>query len=412
MKKIFAVFVLVLLLMGSVVSVFADEDDMSEEERARYEGMSPEEREILRAEAESHASAGVGVEGVNVGVNIRSDSRFDRSEDGVSDEEAESVFPSEDGMTDEERVMYNSMSEEERNRGKKMLYSALSAEERDDLRTMSSQEKKKFLMDRHSEIMDRFEKKKMQYSEAREVYEDNREDFAEKMRMWKEMCEQNPDAEGCGELSEERFESAKKYLLQAIDTLTAVLEKKRLNYESWGAKLEAEDGFSAREDMLSALENRISSADEQLETLVNLRADAENAETTEEIKRIGMSLKDFWSSTRSELSLGTGVQFAERLEHMLVKAEKLEDKLDAMAGRLGDSGLEVDVKSFDEFVARARSLVEQAKTECDSGDADNCKKLLKEAHEQLKEAHDELKKILKGIRISVKEETELNAVSE
>ncbi len=409
MKKIFAVFVLALLLMGSVVSVFGHEDDMSEEERARYDGMSHEERERLMAEANMQASAGMA--GVNADINIRSDSRLSDGEE-VSDEEADSVFPSEDSMTDEERVMYNRMSEDERRRGKKMLYSALTAEERDDLRTMGSQEKKKFLMDRHSEIMDRFEKKKMQYSEAREVYEDNREDFAEKMRMWKEMCEQNPDAEGCSELGEERFESAKKYLLQAIDTLTAVLEKKRLNYESWGAKLEAEDSFSAREDMLGALERRISNVDEQIETLADLRADAENAETTEDIKKIGMSLKNFWSDTRSELSLGTGVQFAERLEHMLLKAEKLENKLDAMADKLEDSGLEVDVKSFDEFVARARSLVEQAKTECDAGDADNCKKLLKEAHEQLKESHDELKKILKRIRSSSEADVEFSVAAQ
>jgi len=405
MKKVFAIFVLALLLIGSIVSVFGDEYEMSEEERARSEGMSPEEREIFMAET------GVQVSG-NAGINANVDSGVragfnDGQEDEASDEDAESVFPSEDSMTDDERGMYNRMSGEERMRGKKMFYSALSAEERENLRAMSSMEKKKFLMDRHSEIMDRFEKKKMQYAEARETYESDREDFAEKMMKWKEMCRQNSDAEGCNELGDERFAAAKKYLLQAIDTLTAVLEKKRLNYEQWGAKLEGADDFSKREDMLDVLGERVASVDEQIEALASLRAEAESAETTDEIKNIGMELKDFWSDTRSELSLGAGIQFAERLEHMLVKSERLQEKLGEMIEKFG--GAE-GAKEFDGFIERARSILEQAKTECDAGDADNCKKLLKEAHEQLKEAHSALKETLKRARASG--DAELNVATE
>ncbi len=408
MKKIFAIFVLALLLIGSAVSVFAHEEGVTEEERGIYEGMSPEERETFMSEHEGSGSGSVtSGAGFNANANGRANFRADSSEDEVSDDDAESVFPGEDSMNDEERVMYNRMSGEERMRGKKMLYSALSADERTSLRAMNSMEKKKFLMSRHDEIMDRFEKKKMQYAEARETYEDDKEDFAEKMRMWREACEENPDAEGCNELGEKRFGAAKKYLLQAIDTLTAVLEKRKLNYEQWGAKLEGADDFGRRDDMLDVLGDRVASVDAQIEVLASLRAEAEGAETTDEIKNIGMKIKDFWSDTRSELSLGAGIQFAERLEHMLVKAERLQDKLAEMIEKFG--GAE-GAKEFDGFIERARSLLEQAKTECDAGDADNCKKLLKEAHEQLKEAHSALKETLKSARASGN--AELNVATE
>lgn len=273
-----------------------------------------------------------------------------------------------------------------------------------DLRSMNLLEKKKA-----EAIRERFLVARAKLLEAKKAFVDDREDLRVKLKGAKDTCVVNEESAECMDAKEGAVEASRKYILHAIDVIENLLEKRKAKLEEMIAKYEASDAENTG-SMVQKLEARLENVNARLSALAELRAEAEAAQTREEIKQLARKLRESWREIKPEVEEAGSYVLATRFSFVIEKSESLKKRLDNLLSRLEAEGVdtssaEADVEIFNQHIEKAGLLVEQAKAkfaEAKEGQTSVKVKegyqLLVEAHSELKLAHGVLKKIVAELK--------------
>lgn len=272
----------------------------------------------------------------------------------------------------------------------------------------------------------RAETAKQRYQTAKEKYQDAKERYAqakekvEDSRGKYQSCKGN-QTEECDSVRAKVKSNTKDMLENSAERITAMIEKIKLRINSSESFNESE-----AEEMMSKLDARIADIQEAKSVIENL----DNESTEEEIREAVSTIQQAWNRSQGVMKLQVGKLANEKIGGIVVKSEKLSERLQNAVETLKEDGedtseIESFVQDFNANVENAKQLHEMAREQyqksAEGEDADEAMKqanqYMKEAHSKLKEAHSILVKIQKQIRetrkgMSALEETEGNESEE
>jgi len=205
------------------------------------------------------------------------------------------------------------------------------------------------------------------------------------------------ETENCKTTRGEAKVDAQANLLHAIDRILIHIDKIQERIE--------DSRMSMKTELLTALET-----DEKkiLALQTNVEALGENV-TAEELRTYSKELKDLWKNIHQNLriSISVGANFG--VHGVLVRAEKLETRLDTVLKELKEQG--EDVTTAEKTTASFKTHIEKAKNLSGQADAkfklalkssEEKEALVKEGHDLLKQAREELAMAHKDLKIAVK----------
>jgi len=262
-------------------------------------------------------------------------------------------------------------------------------------------------------IRERFRAGVANYIEARQAYLNVRQNFLDQRRVFINSKEKLVNcradfSDRCKMVRAEIKTNAKPFLLNSADLVLKLLDNLGTRISNSNMSDEEKNG------LLADLDARIQGVEDAKTKIDGLTQNSTNEETKEAAKVI----RTAWLDTRKDIKRVTGHLINFRVGEIIVRAERLEERLDKVVEKAKANGkdttqLESLINNFKEKVNEAREKYELAKakyTEAKTaGDVDSVIKeanqYLKEAHSKLKEAHSILKDIVSEIRKRGQEKT-------
>ncbi len=250
--------------------------------------------------------------------------------------------------------------------------------ERQDIRTAQKDQKVRAEQDNRG-------KGKEISAAVRARIEEHKKSFATFREQMKDCKAQKTQA--CEDVRKQVRSQAKLYLK---DTVQDVLD----NLKAVRAKVAASQADD-KDKKLAELDAAIANVEESQTTVDALPADA----TAEAVKDATKDVQDKWQHARKAIKLNEAEHVNFGLHGVVVRAEKLEKKLDKTLARLKAKG--VDTSSADANIAECKDHVKLARENADKAKAKfiearktpaNFETLVREGHSFLAEARIELKK--------------------
>ncbi len=223
------------------------------------------------------------------------------------------------------------------------------------------------------------------------------------------------DSEECNELRERAQNHSREMVINSANMIIEHLNKIKEKVES----SETMDTERA-EEIISEIDGYISELEDAI-------AQAEAAETKDEIKDAAKTVSKIWIRIRNRERLHAASVVKARVWGIMKRSEHLEERLDSTLANMEEQGINVEdidakVDEFSAKIEQAKDKYEQAQDLMDGAYleedkeklkeiVDEAKQLINEAHELLKEAHALLVEIVKDIKsaggeITPEEETE------
>lgn len=238
-------------------------------------------------------------------------------------------------------------------------------------------------------------------TEGRDARKDIREQRGEKKDRFNELrdqikstCKGNKDSTECTSLRDQARGEAKVFLTSVVDRMLTALNNAKAKIEANDAmdataKQAALDGLNARIDAVTAVKAKIDALAEQ--------------PTRDEVQEIAKELRTGWTESKKSLRMHVGKAVNARMAGIVVKSEKLSEKLNKAIEKLkakgiDTSGIEADVAAFNTLITDAKVLQGEATQLFASGDVDGAQAKLQDARAKLKEAHEKLKAIVASLK--------------
>ena len=277
-------------------------------------------------------------------------------------------------------------------------------------RTSLDQETRNKMMERREEVKGRIvdlrnqrvelrQELKLKLEEKRKAYLEGKNELRLEFKDRLRACKGDETA-NCKEVRSEAKTEAQATLLHAIDRMLAHIDAIQERVEN--SKL------STKAELLATLE-----ADEQkvLDIQTKVEALGENA-TAEELRMYSQELKTLWKNIHQNLRIGMSVGANFGVHGVIVRAEKLETRLETVIAELKEQGEDTTIAteataSFKVHVAKAKDISSQADAkfkaalEANEGKEALVKEghdLLKQARDELRMAHEDLKKAVRAIK--------------
>jgi hypothetical protein len=212
------------------------------------------------------------------------------------------------------------------------------------------------------------------------------------------------DSEECNELRERAQNHSVEMIVNSANMIIEHLTKIK---EKVGSS-ETMDPERA-EEIISEINNSISELEDAI-------AQAEAAETKDEIKEIAKTVSKLWIRIRHRERLHAASVVKARVWGIIKRSEHLEERLDSTLANMEEQGINVEdidakVDEFSAKIMNATSRYEQAQELMDGAYleedkeklkeiVDEAKQLIDQAHELLKEAHTLLVEIVRDIKLA------------
>jgi hypothetical protein len=260
---------------------------------------------------------------------------------------------------------------------------------------------------RREEIKDKVVAARQTYVQAREhflsvkqSYLNNRDKFLEARKNSLDCTDL--EKEDCKVKREEVRGMAKDYLLKTSDLILGELERVKAKVQ------ESEDlTDDEKSDLIADLDASIQGVQGAKSAIEGI---SENA-TREEINSATKGLREVWKDARATIKKSLGLGVNARLGNIILRTEKLEEKLQNISDRLESQGKDVSKLNdiLDEFNAKielARQKYDEARSKWTAAhspqEVDDAAKevhaLLGEAKQALKDARDLLRDAVKEIK--------------
>jgi chromosome segregation ATPase len=245
---------------------------------------------------------------------------------------------------------------------------------------------------------EKIEQARERYQEAKEKYQTAKERYAQAKSMVREVkgviakCREEDGSERCVQARSQIKVHSKDFLSNTADRIINVLEKLK-------AKVEANEDLTEEQaaEMIEDIDAKIAEIQAAKESAENLT----NVSTKQEIQEAARVLKQKWVKTRVVAKRNAGRLVNEKIGGIIVRAEKLQVKLERILAKLESqgydtSGIEDKLAEFDAEITAANEKYEAARAQLETRGEAN--RLMKEARQNLKNAHF----ILKDIFFSIK----------
>jgi len=259
----------------------------------------------------------------------------------------------------------------------------------------------------HEKLKERFESAKEKFKVAKDELKDIRVELRE--------AKQNKDENAT-------INHSKKYLLRTADALISHLEK---------LKTRVQENENIPDDRAA---NIVAEIDADIAAVVQIKVEIEAATTKEQIKELAKKLRKLWNNLKHNMNFYAHRVVSARVEGIINHGVILEKRLDKILDRLNSSGVNVSVETeVNEFSAKialskekytaAQAKLQEAfelKVRGNNTNStntrneefkkllDEAKGLLDEARAALKEAHEVLRDIVKKIK-EAKPDADLSA---
>ena len=265
----------------------------------------------------------------------------------------------------------------------------------------SIQKMKEDTKNRHELLRERFVQAKDKFVESRKDFLSSKMTLRGKHNELKLKCKDNESTEDCMKMKKDFLEKeAKSYLVRSLNVVEDVLNKRKAKLEEEIASAEAQSQDA------TDLEANIEEVNAQLKVISDLKAKLDAATTKEEVKALTKEIKTTWKGIKSDLEGSRGTIMTHKFAFAVSRSKSLEAKLDRVLEKLKSEGKDVSsvqpkVDSFKAHIARAKELIEQARTKFADKSETSVKQgheLLVQAHQELKLAHSDLKEIVASFR--------------
>jgi len=252
-----------------------------------------------------------------------------------------------------------------------------------------------------------FELAKERFEKANKIYKERKQKFLEGKEKLKK-CE-GVDSEECNTLKEQVKENAKQFVINSANMAIEHLEKIKNKVES------AEDMDEKRADEITTeIDNAISKLKEAITKV-------ENAETKKEIQEAAKEISKIWLGIKHREKVHAALLVHAKVWNIIKRSEHLEERLDAALIDMKQKGIEVTaieakVDTFSGLIADAKDNYEKAKELLEQAEelktnepneqertkvlelVKDTKELLRGANEKVKEAHKILMEIIRDIK--------------
>jgi len=251
-------------------------------------------------------------------------------------------------------------------------------------------EKQQFTNQQVVQVRQRFEEAKENYGEYKAKFKEKEQKLVQIKGQW-QACKDS-DEEACDKIRGQFIEHGRNYVNGAADVLLKYLDQLY-------SKVELDESLSEEErsDMLEDIQEDINKVTSAKETI-------ENSETQEELKEARDILKEMLDEIKPKIKYRLGLLYRNRIGEIIVRAEKLEIKLDKILDRAENAGYDVDnldelIDEFNELIDSARDKYYEAREIlAEKGNSQEAHDLLKEAHKDLNAAQKKLRDILHEIK--------------
>ncbi|MDI6737678.1 MAG: hypothetical protein QME12_04150 [Nanoarchaeota archaeon] len=212
------------------------------------------------------------------------------------------------------------------------------------------------------------------------------------------VCKASPESEECAKAREELRASAKEKLLKHADIILNSLE-------SGKEKAVASEYLTDKEEAAA-----VAFFDEQIAKFTAIKTEIESAETKEAIVEAGKELAVAWKEMKHKINAYIESASNARMAGIVVKAEHLAAKLERVMERMAENGK--DTSAVEPLVAEFKAKLELAKTKFKSAHSlllevrtselsgedkkaklDEANALVKEARKALQDANAKLREI-------------------
>ncbi|OIO63748.1 hypothetical protein AUJ69_00495 [Candidatus Woesearchaeota archaeon CG1_02_47_18] len=227
------------------------------------------------------------------------------------------------------------------------------------------------------------------YLKVRAQYADARSGLA-RLKNERASCSEN-----CTAAEQRLVGRSRAILIHAADMIISHLEMIR-------SKVEASDALSDEEaeSIISDLDERIAAVTEAKQTVEGF----DNSTPKQDVIGAAQTIKREWVKTRIDSRLASGLIMNARLGRVILKATRVEERIERLLSRLEERGVDTsaiasDVEELKNHTAIAREEYELARDGYEAArllriggsTGENVSSKIQEAHEHMKAAHKEIK---------------------
>ncbi|HLC86095.1 MAG TPA: hypothetical protein VJG30_02335 [Candidatus Nanoarchaeia archaeon] len=189
--------------------------------------------------------------------------------------------------------------------------------------------------------------------------------------------------EECQKLLKDFRKSAKPHLINRVERQLSILQTLK-------SKVEASD-IENKQELLDNIDKRIQKLKDMQEKIKKLQEEPAN----KELRDMALLLKNTIEDSQHDGRLASGHMLSNRISGIIIKAEKLETKLNRVLERLQASGQDTskanqNLEDFKKNIELAKQKHKSALEKLKEAREKNNKELAREAHALLKEAHKNL----------------------
>jgi hypothetical protein len=256
-------------------------------------------------------------------------------------------------------------------------------------------------------IQERVELARERYVQAKERYQIAKQDYLrarERVNQTKEnyrACAGNQTKE-CDQVRTKAKANSKQFLMNSGDRVVAMLEKIRERTASCEYLSDEEV-----EERTAEIDAKIAEIQKAQGTIENL----DNESTPAEMRQAVREINQAWTRSKTVMKRQVGGLMNEKIGGIVVKSEKLAERLQNAVGKLEEQGEDVSelenlmddfngkVESAKQHQELAREKYQQAKTAGEVDEAmQEANRHMQEAHNELREAHAVLVQIMRQVR--------------
>lgn len=255
------------------------------------------------------------------------------------------------------------------------------------------QERVELARERYVQAKERYQTVKQNYIQARERINQTKEAY--------NACK-GETTEECDQIRTNAKTQSKEFLKNSADRVTAMLQKVK-------ERISASEDLTDEEvaERVAEIDAKIAEIEEAQDTIGNLDNESTNAEIRAAVGKINQA----WKRSQTVMKRQVGDLTNEKIGGIVVKSEKLSERLQNAIGKLEEQGEDVSeledlmedfngkVESANENQEKAREQYRIAKTPGKTDEAmQTANRYMQEAHKQLQEAHSTLSQMLRQIK--------------
>ncbi|MBI4140883.1 hypothetical protein HY485_03540, partial [Candidatus Woesearchaeota archaeon] len=196
------------------------------------------------------------------------------------------------------------------------------------------------------------------------------------------------DSDNCKITRRDAKTHAAKFVDGATEQVFNILQKAK----------EATQNSNMPEDQKQQLLGQFEQKIQQLNALRQKQGQIQAQSTTKEIKDAAKNVKEFWKQHKEEVKQQNLRVKHDRFGGVIVKAEKLQEKLQKQLEEFKQQGkdtteLETKITAFNEHISAAKTLNDEAQPLIENKNMKEATDKMREAHEHIKQAQQTLKEI-------------------